>query len=466
MNGKPEGLPRTARLPRTEWRSIAIAIAVCACSKSGSVLPESDASVAENSASEIPEDFEEEPVFGSPDAGSALDAGAAQTPIPTKIRYVVVLVKENHTFDNMFSRFPGATSATDAPLSDGTRTPLRAADGDLPFDICHSVTCGQTAYAGGKMNGFDRMSKDAAKRLLPFFVYPERQIPNYWNYAREFVLADHYFSSTLGPSAPGHLTFWAAQPLLTNNPSCVLPDGGRCAGYGCRSSSTWIADSFSGDGCSVKAKEKACYNVPVLMDHLPAGFTWKGYGGAFAALVQSTAVDPNYASHRGKKADLLGDLATKTLPNLTMIHVNTGAESEHPPHHPCMGENDSVSIINALMARPEWNEMAIVLTYDDSGGFYDSVKPSVDVCPDGKTYGRGFRLPLMILSPYARRGSILKNVTEQASVPRLVEELWGIPFMTARDRRARDGVAGSLLGAFDFAQPPRKPFVLPTRSFN
>ena len=131
-----------------------------------------------------------------------------------------------------------------------------------------------------------------------------------------------------------------------------------------------------------------------------------------------------------------------------------------------MGENDSVSIINALMARPEWNEMAIVLTYDDSGGFYDSVKPSVDVCPDGKTYGRGFRLPLMILSPYARRGSILKNVTEQASVPRLVEELWGIPFMTARDRRARDGVAGSLLGAFDFAQPPRKQFVLPTLSCN
>ena len=76
----------------------------------------------------------------------------------------------------------------------------------------------------------------------------------------------------------------------------------------------------------------------------------------------------------------------------------------------------------------------------------------------------GFRLPLMIISPYAKKGVVLHNDTEQASVPRLIEELWGMKFMTTRNGHARDGHAGSLLGAFDFSQTPRSPMLLPTGS--
>jgi phospholipase C len=83
---------------------------------------------------------------------------------------------------------------------------------------------------------------------------------------------------------------------------------------------------------------------------------------------------------------------------------------------------------------------------------------------NGKRFGSGFRLPLIIISPYARKGLVLKHRTEQASVPRLVEELWGMKLMSKRNAHARDGVAGSLLGAFDFAQAPRPPMLLTPRS--
>ncbi|MDB4995719.1 MAG: phosphoesterase, partial [Myxococcaceae bacterium] len=120
------------------------------------------------------------------------DGGAV---IPSKIRYVLVLVKENHTFDNYFTDFPGATSSKTAKLSNGTTiTRPVAPTGPLVKDICHANSCGQKAYRDGGMNGFDLNNP-----TLPFVKYTEQQIPNYWQYARNFVLADHLFSTTLGP---------------------------------------------------------------------------------------------------------------------------------------------------------------------------------------------------------------------------------------------------------------------------
>ena len=113
-----------------------------------------------------------------------------------------------------------------------------------------------------------------------------------------------------------------------------------------------------------------------------------------------------------------------------------------------------------LMQGPHWNEMAIVVLYDDWGGFYDHVAPPVRQCKNGQIFQAGFRIPAIIVSPYAKKGFVLKAPAEQASVPRLVEELWGMKFMTERDPHARDGVSGSLMEAFDFNQPPRDPLIL------
>jgi len=134
--------------------------------------------------------------------------------------------------------------------------------------------------------------------------------------------------------------------------------------------------------------------------------------------------------------------------------------SEHPPDGPCVGERFTVDVVNAAMQLPQWNQMAIIVTWDDWGGFYDHVKPPVRTSRNGARFGSGFRLPLLIISPYAKKGLVLKTPTEQASVPKLVEELWQMPFMSRRNAHARDGVAGSLKDAFDFDQTPRPPVIL------
>jgi phospholipase C len=384
------------------------------------------------------------------------DGGAA---IPSKIRYVIVLVKENHTFDNYFTDFPGATSSKTAKLSNGsTITRPVAPTGPLVKDICHANSCGQKAYRDGGMNGFDLNNA-----TLPFVKYTEQQIPNYWQYARNFVLADHLFSTTLGPSTPGHAVFWTGRSLSLDNAKCSKDGGVTCAGRGCTAGSDVTITSYDPDVCTTKTV-KPCFDVPTLSDHLPPGFTWSDYGSAVNLMVKSVSQPPDYATHFRKQSQLVSDLTAGHLANLTIAHLTSGDESEHPAAYPCAGENFSVDIINAAMKLPQWNEMAIVITWDDWGGFYDSVAPPVKKCANGQIFQEGFRVPAIIVSPYAKKGFVLKTPAEQASVPRLVEELWGVPFMTTRDPHARDGTAGSLMGAFDFTQAPRAPFPLTTRT--
>ena len=382
--------------------------------------------------------------------------GDTQTPIPSKIRYVLVLVKENHTFDNYFKGFPGATSSATAKLSNGTTITRKQAPTALMKDICHSNTCAQEAYAGGKMNGFD--NRDAVR---PFYFYSEQQIPNYWQYARNFVLADHFFTTTLGPSTPGHMVFWSGQSTVLDNAKCSGdPAAPECKGRGCVAGAKVTITQQDPETCTTKSV-KPCFDIPVLTDHLPKNFTWTNYGGSIAQMFKSVTNDKAYATHFRSQAQLVTDLQAGKLANLTIGHLWSGDESEHPEAYPCVGENFTVDIINAAMKLPQWKEMAIVVTWDDYGGWYDSVPPPVRKCGNGKVFQAGFRVPALVISPYAKKGYVMKKVLEQASVPRLVEELWGMDFMSARDKKARDGVVGSMMDAFDFNQPPREPLLLP-----
>ncbi|HEY1959450.1 MAG TPA: alkaline phosphatase family protein [Polyangiaceae bacterium] len=398
-------------------------------------------------------------VTRAPDASDAepddADAGPA---LPSPIRYVLVLVKENHTFDNYFTGFPGADTTTTAKLSTGkTYTRPVAASADLKSDMCHANSCGFDAYDNGKMDGFDTTGTGTQG----FAYYTEKQIPSYWQYARNFVLADHFFSTTLGPSTPGHTVFWNGRSLSIANAACPL--GGDCNGFGCTAGKDVTIASQDSETCET-AMVKPCFDVPILSDHLPEGFTWMDYGGPIAMMTKSVVADPNYITHFAAQKQLVTDLGNGKLANLTIAHLSSGDTSEHPPSYPCAGENFTVQIVNAAMQSPHWKEMAIVITWDDWGGFYDHVAPTVHKCKNGKIYRSGFRLPAIVISPYAKKGYVLKTPTEQASVPRLVEELWGMPFMTARSSLARDGVAGSLMDAFDFAQAPRDPLILQTHT--
>jgi phospholipase C len=411
----------------------------------------------EDEAGDEPTDDGDEKSQPPPVPAPTIDAGSS---FPSKIRYVLVLVKENHTFDNYFTGFPGAESSTTAKKSNGTTiTRPTAPNGPLAKDPCHSNGCGQTAYRNGSMNGFELINAGD----LPFVRYTEQQIPNYWQYARNFVLADHLFSATLGPSTPGHIVFWTGQSLVLDNPKCTTADGTKCTGYGCTADRFTKATAYDPNTCTTKS-QAPCFDVPSLTDHLPEGFTWANYGGRLPMMVKSVTSDPSYATHFRKQTDLVPDLTTGHLANLTIAHLWSDDVSEHPAANPCVGENFTVEIVNAAMRLPQWNEMAIIVTWDDWGGFYDHVTPPAHRCKNGQVYRGGFRLPLILISPYAKKGFVLSTPAEQASVPRLVEDLWGVPYMSTRDPLARDGTAGSLMGAFDFEQAPREPLVLQPHS--
>ncbi len=408
-----------------------------------------------------------------------VDAGFA---FPTPIHHVVVLVRENRTFDNLFTGFPGAETTTFGVRSTGAHVPLRLApDGDLPGDIRHSHPGAIMAFAGGAMNGFDRnaqLHSDTGNPLGPFVHYAEAQIPNYWQYARRYVLADHFFSTALTCSSPGHFAFWTAQTPIIDNPDCT---GTLCGnGSGCLAPRSTVTTLYQAT-CAVRSSTAApCLDVPTVVDAFPSALTWRVYaepnananGIVSSPLAMARGITRNraaYMAHMGAQSTLIPDLEAGRQANLVVAHVG-GAAGEHPPAGLCAGENFAVRVVNAVMRGPHWNDTAILLTYDDWGGFYDHVRPPQERCSNGDHVHLGFRLPLIVVSPYARRSNdpahpyVFHGVTEQSSVPRLVEDLFRLPRMSARDANARDGRAGSLLGVFDFAHPDATPMILPTRT--
>lgn len=400
--------------------------------------------------------------------GASGDPGAS---IPTPIRYVVVIVKENHSFDNYFMGFPGATSSKTAKLHDGTTiTRAKAPAGALAGDMSHSHTSAVKDYDGGKLDGFDTIVADEPRR--PFYYYAESQIPNYWAYARNFALFDHFFSTLAGPSSPGHFAVITGQTPHYANPDCN--DGSDDCGRGCVTPDPALFVGVYNHKTGATSTAAPCFKVPSVIDHLPEGFTWRTYASGSGPNSLGTAFDlvdsvgshaDVRAAHFRTYAQLNADLTSGDMANFTHIDVSSAPNgaSEHPPANPCEGENFTVNIINKIMSGPHWRETAIILTWDDFGGWYDSVKPHIETLTNGTYFNGGFRIPALIISPYAQT-KVVKTVTEHASIPKLVEELWGMPMMSDTDPNARDGRSGSMMDAFDFTQTPKAPLLLQTRT--
>lgn len=395
----------------------------------------------------------------------------------TPIQHVVILFKENHSFENYFAGFPGADAPLTARLSDGGTTPLLdAPEGPLPRDLPHFYSQAVTAFRDGGMDGFDRIPVAAndAGISLPFVHYPEARIPAYWTYAREFVLCDHFFTTTLSCSFPSYLALWTAQSPAYGNPAPASCQSNNCPtleSAGCRSPpGTWVATYDQDTGAT--GRSFPCFDLPTMVDAFGPELSWldyapmtsEGSASPLLALQHLSNSAPGLALHARNLADLLPDLDRGVLPNLLVANVSVGPLSEHPPQDPCRGERFTVEVVNRLMRSPEWAHTAIVIAWDDWGGFYDNVAPPVERLPNGRFFTPGFRVPAIVISPYAKRGYVLHQTTEQASIPALVEDLFHLPRLAERDPHARDDRAGSLLDAFDFHQPPRPPVLLTPRA--
>lgn len=404
----------------------------------------------------------------SSDAGS--EAGDAAATIPSPIRHIVVILKENRTFDNYFTGFPGADTTTQATLSDGgviTRPPAPDASA---CDINHTYVHAVNAYDDG---GLDRFDLDQAscpgEEQRPFYAFAESQIPNYWQYARTFAMSDHFFSTVNGPSTPGHLAIVAGWSPAYENPHYCL-DSAQC---GCLAPNGTTIQVFDPTTCATSTPYP-CFDIPSIVDALPAGFTWMAYGNGKGSTSESTfnfiksigTDDATRNAHSRDLTQLVADMGTDQQANLVYAFVGPSPISEGPPDNPCAGESYTVGLVNQIMKSAIWNDSLVIVTWDDWGGNFDHVVPPVEKCPDGTTfYGPGFRLPILMISPYAKQ-AVLHTPTEQASIPKLIEDLWGMPRMSVREPNARDERAGSLMEGLDFTQTPRAPLVLTPRTCN
>ena len=383
---------------------------------------------------------------------------ATELETQTPIKHVVFLIKENRTFDNLFGTFPHANGVT-VGKRDGQPYPLtRGTDGRLPGDIPHCYTCALSAWNGGAMDGFwqGEHPESAYTQLT------RDQLPNYWQWAERFVLFDNFFASAQGPSFPNHLYSIAAQSGgAHDNPRRDHPAIRGSLTFGCDAPPEQDVAVVDSEG---RTKLVApCFDFRTEGDLLNrANIPWayyaanedqRGYIWSAYSAIRRYRLDPErWQQHMFPVDRVVEDIEQGLLTPVTWITPRFEL-SEHPEYNFCHGENWSTKVIDAIMRSPMWDSTAIFLTWDDYGGFYDHVPP-----PQVDDFGFGIRVPLIVLSPYAKEGAVSGEVGEFSSVLRFIEDNWGLTQLTHRDREATP-----LMSAFDFDQEPRAPDPLPLR---
>ena len=373
-----------------------------------------------------------------------------------KIKHIVFIVKENCSFDNYFGTFPGADGAISRKISTGEVIPLRHAPDMTPRDIDHSYQAAVKAMDGGAMDRFDLIAGGNRNGdFLAYSQYYETDMPNYFAYARNFVLADSFFSSLEGPSFPNHLyTVGAQSGGAINNPTNSM------GWWGCDSPANSLVQTLEDDGQF--GHVYPCFDFNTLADRLEErGLSWKYYAPAegqsgyiWSALdaIRHIRLTSLWQQHVVPTARFVDDAQNGRLPAVSWLVTSSGL-SEHPPASVCLGENWTVEQLNAVMKGPDWKSTVVLLTWDDFGGFYDHVAP-----PVVDNFGFGPRVPFLIISPWAKRGYITHTTLEFSSVLKFIEERFDLEPLTERDQDAND-----LIDSFDFDRRPREALVLQTR---
>jgi phospholipase C len=374
------------------------------------------------------------------------------------IRHVVYIVKENRTFDQYFGLFPGADGATRGRTRTGWRPLRRGIPDVLPHDLQHNQVAATLAYDGGRMDGF---AHDVWSRRYAYSEAVPKDIPMYWQWAKHFVLADRFFSSERGPSFPNHLFSIAASSAgTTENPKRVGLTGAQW---------TWGCDAPAFTEVQVRGPTGAvtstrpCFDLPTLGDRLnqkgvswayyaatihEAGYIWSAYDA-----IDHVRTSAQWSRHVRPVDRLVTDIRRGRLPAVTWVTPRFEL-SEHPDFSLCHGENWTTRVVDAVMDGPMWKHTAVFITWDDWGGFYDHVPP-----PRVAGQDLGFRVPLLVLSPFARAGYIDHRPSDFTAVLRFVEDNWGLAPLTPRDRAQSD-----LAQDFDFSQHPRPPDPQPQRA--
>ncbi len=449
---------------------------------------------------------------------ACLCSGAAVVPAPSraaaqpdgifKIKHIVIIMQENRSFDSYFGTFPGADgipmrngvpiACAPDPRNGGCQKPYHDSN-DVNRGGPHGESSAVADVNGGAMNGFISQAEQGGPNCTGFSTDPrcaghahpdvmgyhdQREIPNYWAYARHFVLQDRMFEPNASWSLPAHLFMvseWSAFCSQPDSPmSCVnaLQNPARPGRPKLRPHRlgppmppdyawtdltyllhqhhvSWAYYIFSGlepdteDDTMNGVQGRLDPKTPGIWNPLPWFDTVRDDGELGNIKDISTFTQ---AARSG------------TLPAVSWICPDS-VHSEHPPAAVSTGQAYVTSLINAVMQGPDWQSTAIFLAWDDWGGFYDHVVP-----PVVDQNGYGLRVPGIVISPYARSGYIdHQTLSFDAYVKFIEDDFLGGARIDPRtdgrpdprpDVRENVSILGDLRRDFDFSQRPRPPLLL------
>jgi phospholipase C len=370
-----------------------------------------------------------------------LPAGTDTIP---QIEHVVVLMQENHSYDNKLGMLRRPDANGFRLGRDGRPTATNPyANGDVQHAFRMPTTCqngtvtqewgnSHIQYDNGKMDGFVITSKAEAMGY-----WQEEDQPFYYSMARQFPIGDAYHCSVLGQTYPNRRYLLAATSIGQVNDT--LPN---------------LTD-YPPNG--------------TIYDQLDAhGITWKDY---YTDQATTELYPPLYLKNVGTKVVPIGgfftDAAAGTLPGYSLVEPDYSTQSEEDPQNIAVGEAFAASVINAVINGPAWDKTLLMWTYDEHGGYYDHVPPPAAVPPDdiapqvpaGQSaydgFARlGFRVPFAVVSPWARRHHVSHVVYDHTSILKLVETKWNLPALTYRDANANAPLDMLDLRRPSFAEPP------------
>ncbi len=427
----------------------------------------------------------------TPTATATPTTSPSPSPSGSPIKHVVVLYQENHSFDNVLGSWCAQNAhclglPPTVTLKGGVVVkPTQATD--LVPSMGHSVADQVAAIDGGNMDGWAGVGSCAAKSSPPYpcvSYYSAAQVPNITSLAGAFAMDDHTFSMADSPSFGGHL-YAAAASIDGFNGNNPQPHAGVTPGqgWGCDSNldAQWspslggalqqvpscvpdpsLSPSLYPFGGAYRATP--VQYVPTIMGRLDAaGLPWRLYtsgvttaGGAGSGGQYSWAVCPSFAecldtSQRMNMVpvtNFVNDANNGTLPSFSIVlpqGSGTGPTSQHNGTSMAIGDNWIGQVATALEHGPEWQSTALFITYDDCGCFYDQVAPGVN--PDGTV--QGIRVPLVIVSPYAKAGFNDTAPATFASILAFTEQTFGLPALGVNDAGAY-----AFANSFDYTQAP------------
>ena len=408
----------------------------------------------------------------------------------SKIQHVVIIVQENRSFNNLFYGYPGAKTVTFGLDSQNKKIQLKPISLATNWDMQHNghgfiTSCNGTGIIPGtdcRMNGFDKESCNPVKgpcpksKYLAYAYVPHSETTPYLSMAHQYVLADEMYASDFDISS-----FDSHQYIIAGvNPKSSVDYPIDGANWGCTGGPGDKIDILGKDRTWGKATERACWNLKTLADELDdAKLPWAFYavplsGSGRFGCGSGNQVGPAGNGSRGSgiwsayqaikhicygpdwdkdvapfspPSKFLSDIGSGQLRAVTWITPTFG-NSDHAGNDSPTGPSWVASLVNAVGESKFWDSTALFIFWDDSGGWYDPEPPAY--LKNSDYDGLGYRLPLLIISPYTKEGVVSHTHYEHGSILRFVEETFGLKALAASDKRAN-----SPDDAFDFSQAPR-----------